>query len=374
MEDGPTGNFREPWSATDEWPPGWYADPWQPGRERRWTGTTWTAETRGAEGPSIAALGAGAPPAAAALPPDDLPAAAPPPEVPWWKRPRYVAIVAALTATALILGFTVTYVAAETSKSNRSASQPTLPTQPAQPAQPTQPSFSPGTNPGSIPRGSTPSTSPSGGTPNTGAGGNQPATGTDPSADVLRQIVVRDADVTGQSATLVTGGDTTDDPTLDLCNGTYPSEALRTARLQINMYDATNTAAFSTEAVLYRNAAATAQAFAELRSVVAHCPNGPVTSPVGEPTISTTFNAAPDATWPHVAGVERQAYDLVTTDTSGASTRSYAVYLRRGRALLGLYFEAPTEQLTVAGKTGMPAIVNLFEQRLAALPAQAIGA
>src|SRR5437763_1395828 len=147
---------KEPWSANDEWPPGWYADPWQAGRERRWTGTPWTAETRGAEGASIAARGGGAPPART------------------W-APRAAAL-----------------------------------------------------------------------------------------------------------------------PPPPLCNARYASEALRTARLQIDMYDATATPLFSTEAVLYKNAAATAQAFAELHAIVRRCPQAPVVSPVGEPTIATTFNAVPD--------------------------------------------------------------------------------
>jgi hypothetical protein len=364
-----TGNW-EPWSAVDEWPPGWYADPWQAGRERRWTGSTWTSETRGAEGPSIAALGGGTgPPAPAAPPPEDGPPPEPEPETPWWKRPRYLALVAALTATALILGFTVTYVAADTSTSNHAATPPTfpLPTQP--PATipiPTNPTPGASTPPPSI-----------GGTPGAGNPGSQQspsAQPTDPNANLLQQLVVREADVTGQPVALTTGGDTTQDPTLDLCNGTYASEALRTARLQINEVDANGDPVFSTEAVLYKNAAATAQAFSELQTVTSSCPNSPVTSPVGEPTITTTFSPPPDKAWPHTPGVTRQAYDLITTDDSGTSTHSYAVYLKRGRALLGLYFSAPTQQLSVGGKTDMPPIVSLFEQRLAALPAQAIGA
>ena len=97
-------------------------------------------------------------------------------------------------------------------------------------------------------------------------------------------------------------------------------------------------------------------------------------SPVGGETITTTFNAVPDTTWSRTPGVERVAFDLTTTDASGQSRHSFAVYLRRGRALLGVYLGAPTEQLTIAGKTGMPAIVHEFERRLAAVPAQSIGA
>jgi hypothetical protein len=130
----------------------------------------------------------------------------------------------------------------------------------------------------------------------------------------------------------------------------------------------------STEAVLYRDAAATSQAFSELRSVVAHCPATPVTSPVGEPTVAMKFNAAPDKSWARVAGVTRQAYDFTATDDTGASSHGIAVYLRRGRALLGLYFSSPNAaQSPVAGKTTIPSIVNLFAQRLASVPASSVG-
>jgi hypothetical protein len=74
-----------------------------------------------------------------------------------------------------------------------------------------------------------------------------------------------------------------------------------------------------------------------------------------------------------VTGVDRLAYDFTTTDTTGSTTRSVAVYLRRGRALIGLYFANPTgAQEAVAGNTAIPSIVNLFERRLAAVPAASI--
>jgi hypothetical protein len=191
----------------------------------------------------------------------------------------------------------------------------------------------------------------------------------------LQQLIVRQSDVRASDSVALTtgGGSVAGAPTLDLCNGTFPSESLRTARLQVALYDTLGDPVFSTEAVLYRNAAATAQAFIELRSVAARCPSTPVVSPVGEPTVSTKFNKPPDTTWPRVAGVDRQAYDFVTTDAFGNSTHSVAVYLRRGRALLGLYFSNPSgAQEAVAGQTSVPAIVNVFQERLAAVPAQSI--
>ena len=136
--------------------------------------------------------------------------------------------------------------------------------------------------------------------------------------------------------------------------------------------NATGNVLLSTEAVAYRNAAATQQAFAELRRVRARCPRTPVVSPVQEPTVTTLFNPAPDATWPRQGGVERLAYSF-NTNASGTKRASVAVYLRRGRVLLGIYFFDPgVPQAAVAGKTNVEDIVSLFETRLAQLPASVV--
>jgi hypothetical protein len=125
----------------------------------------------------------------------------------------------------------------------------------------------------------------------------------------------------------------------------------------------------STEAVLYSNPAATTQAFSELKSAAANCPSGPVVSPVGEPTMSTKFNPAPDGSWPSVPGVERLAYDFVTTDDTGQTQHTAAVYLRRGRVLMGIYFPRPDgAQPPVRGQTTMAGIVNVFATRMGQLP------
>jgi hypothetical protein len=158
-------------------------------------------------------------------------------------------------------------------------------------------------------------------------------------------------------------------PTLDLCNGTYPSESLRTARLQVLAVDGGGNALLSTEAVLYNNPASATQGFSELASTASKCPSTPVNG------VTTHFNAAPDGSWPQVAGVQRQAYDFTSTDQTGQNQHSVAVYLRRGRALLGVYFSQPDgAQSSVAGQTTIPTILNVFANRLAALPAGAIGA
>jgi hypothetical protein len=71
--------------------------------------------------------------------------------------------------------------------------------------------------------------------------------------------------------------------------------------------------------------------------------------------------------------VERLAYSLQTTDSSGRSRHTIAVYLRHGRALLGVYFSQPDgAQPAVAGATTVSSIVSVFEQRLAAFTGSAI--
>jgi hypothetical protein len=195
----------------------------------------------------------------------------------------------------------------------------------------------------------------------------------DPNEDVLAGLIVNQGDVAAKyTVHHPASGINMAAATLDLCNGTYPSEVHRTARRQVYVgltSDPTNTS-FSTEAVLYRTPADAAQAMQELRSVVATCPPTPVKSPIGEPDVITKFSAPPDAAWGNTPSVQRQAYAFVTTDPqTGESAPGIAVYLRRGRALLGLYFSNPTgAQIPIDGQKTMKQIVSVFESRMAQLP------
>jgi len=192
----------------------------------------------------------------------------------------------------------------------------------------------------------------------------------DAHAAALLGLGVTQADVpVGYTVRLQDGGnDFVHGTTLDLCNGTFKSESLRTARNQVVVLDSSGNQLLSTEAVLYKSPDAAAQALKELRAVVAKCPNRPVTSPVGEGTVTTKFLAAPDASWPHSAGVTRAAYDFQVA-AQGQTVRSTAVYLWRGRALLAIYFSSSSgDQVAVQGKTTIRAIEGVFETRLAALP------
>jgi len=354
-------NAANPHTAT--WAPGWYPDPWTAGQYRYWSGQTWTADTH-RWGPSNANAGRGpAGPDAATDPTSSLStptssgygwSTPPPPDVPLddvmppRRRGPMIAGVVALIVAVVASG-AVGY-AIDANSHARSTAQPPSNTFP------------------SIPGGSS-NTAPT--VP--GAGISH-----DPYRQALSGLVVRQADVNAsRTVALIPQGNLLTQPTLDLCNGTFPSERLRTARLQVADVDAAtqNTTSLSTEAVLYRDAAASSQAFAELRHVSAACPHRPVVSPVGEPTAQTVFKAPPDGGWPQVPTVDRQAYSFVSTTVATAAqpsitASSVAVYLRRGRALLGLYFDQPNgAQSPVAGQRTIEGIVAVFEARMAKLPA-----
>lgn len=72
--------------------------------------------------------------------------------------------------------------------------------------------------------------------------------------------------------------------------------------------------------------------------------------------------------------MDRLAFSFTTTDQSGKSFPGLAVYLRRGRALMGIYFAQPAATPpAVKGQTSIEGIVTLFANRLAALPASVVG-
>jgi hypothetical protein len=218
---------------------------------------------------------------------------------------------------------------------------------------------------GTLPPGSVPGSTTPGSTP----GRTLPP---DPDRGALAGLVVNQRDVPATYTVLLpSDGLSLDVPTLDLCNGTFPSDALRTARRQVYAGPTTSASTpFSTEAVLYRTPADGTQAMHELQSVVRQCPPTAVVSPVGERTATTHFLPPPDTAWPKTPTVDRQAYSFVTTDLqTSQSVPSIAVYLRRGRALLGLYFAQPNgAQIPIQGHTQIPQIVAQFETRMAQLP------
>ena len=325
--------------------PGWYPDPWTPARRRYWTGSSWTFAIEDAvpfdhpapENVGTLPDGHGLPdpvpgrPAGAAASEAAGATPAKPPQKAWkWGLAVVVGLLIGLIGVVM-----------STRSSTTSTSTPTtvpgLATEPAVPG-------------------------PS-------------ATNNDPSLNALGQLVVKPEDVPGDArVVLFEGGIGLSQPTLDLCNGQYPSESRRTARIQDAVLDAQGTLVLSTEAVLYGDSGGTTQAFSELRSVVAACPSTPVQGPTGQTAATTKFSAPPDAGWPQTPTVSRQAYDFTTTEASGETRRIVAVYLQRGRALLGVYFAKPDgPQVAVEGQTTIEGIVGVFAKRLAALPTSVVG-
>jgi hypothetical protein len=277
----------------------------------------------------------------APLPPADVTASASS-----TSRSPIAAVVAALVVVSLVVGFAIATIAlnATDSSSGDTATGPRA-TTPAAPG------------PGGS--GSTPTT--------------PPVVPIDQDEAVLGQLILRQSDVApGSTVQLLDHGADLSVATLDLCNGTFPTESQRTARRQVGLSDAQtqSTLRMSTEAILYRVPSVGVQALRELHDVAEKCPSTPVKSPVGETTQTTTFRPAPDGAWPRTANVERRAYDFVSVDAdSGRSSHSIAVYLRRGRALMGIYFSNPdSAQTAVDGRTTIPDIVHGFESRMAKLP------
>jgi hypothetical protein len=396
--------------------PGWYPDPWTIRHHRYWNGSAWTAHafpdgpgpndrylspTNDTARPTAASQTAqwgpedstqtypapdwsapatqtdwrpspgGSTPATTAYPTVDW--SAPATQTDWWTSPagpnggppRWEqgrqsswpptgrTLVVLLVVMVLVVGgisMGATYLALrKPAKAVAQAPATTIPTTPVLP-------------------GGTPGTTLPGVTPSTPA---TPATPTSPAAAALRQIVVNQGDVPSTVGVELrdNGDQVAGEATLDLCNGTFASESLRTDRLQVDVVDTQEDILLSTEAVAYMNAAATLQAFTELKATAANCPSGPVESPVGEPTVATKFNAAPDASWPQVPGVDRLAFDFATVDSTGQTYHSVAVYLRRGRFLEGVYFPVPDgTQIAVSGQTTIAGIVNVFAVRMAEIP------
>ncbi len=325
--DGPTTRARA----------GWYPDQMNPARRRYWTGVSWTYATTDA-----VPVDHPPPEDFAVLPdghrlPDPVgprPAAgtgsepAPKPPQRAWKW--MLAVVVGLVVG--VIGLVLT-----NSSSSERAPSPSESATDAPPGTTAPPSTLPG----------------------------RPTGNNDPSEAALRSLVVGPDDVPPSAEVIILpGGVGLSQPTLDLCSGRYPSETRRSARLQDAVLDGEGRFVLSTEAVLYSDSQGTTQAFAELRSVVAACP----------PAVNR-FSPPPDVAWPQTPTVNRLAYDFTTDDGTGRPTRTIAVYLQRGRALLGVYFSQPDgPNITVEGQTTVEGIVGVFAARLAALPTSVVGA
>ena len=243
-EESPGASSANPAAAsapTSSWPPGWYSDPWTAGQYRYWTGSAWTGETN-RWGPTNSGRGADAWPALTSPITSNYGLPNPPVNeaTPVATPRRRGAVVAGVIALVLLLAVSavVGYTIDSHSRSQNNAV--------------------------GLPGSSTPTTQ----APSTSPSTNPPQVSTDPDRRVLGLMVVNQSDVgTTRTVVLIPNGNDTSQPTLDLCNGSFASERLRTARLQVATVDARGNTYLSTEAVLYRSPAAAALAFTELRQV-----------------------------------------------------------------------------------------------------------
>lgn len=137
--------------------------------------------------------------------------------------------------------------------------------------------------------------------------------------------------------------------TMDLCGRTgYPSEKLRTARLQVNYAAQNNPLGLSNEVVAYR-AGGAAQALREAAHHADNCPNRPINSgEPGLPPLRFTITRISDTRLlKGYLAVKIRVRGMVKLTVKGKVQRrqvdqtSYAVYQRLGNVLSGTYSYGP---------------------------------
>ena len=194
----------------------------------------------------------------------------------------------------------------------------------------------------------------------------------DQDQSVLARVGVGPHDLgPGLTAELLDQGDQLSQPTLDLCGLHYASESRRQARRQVAVSGSSGDPILSTEAVLYRNQAGAAEAMGEARGAAPRCPSGLVSSPdPSVPPLRWQIHAQGGLGGPPPAGIDRLGLSVTTSAPDVPAQQETLVFLRRGRLLLGLYFLVPDgPQAQVDGGDTIASTVSVFEQRVAALPA-----
>jgi len=178
-----------------------------------------------------------------------------------------------------------------------------------------------------------------------------PATGWEPSAlgfDTsvgpidpmqLEDIGLQAADV-GDNLQIATipDGDSLLGATMDFCDGRYPSEDLRVARLQRATYDQDGGfVGISTEVVVYANAAAAKQALAEVIAVRKSCPVGKEITARDGARLTHFFHSAPGPAETPLVDAESRLIVHTTMLVNDEPRRAFLVYQISGRVLAALY-------------------------------------
>lgn len=158
-------------------------------------------------------------------------------------------------------------------------------------------------------------------------------------ASLLAKIGLRASDVrsTLQVRTMP-DGTSLGIPTLDFCEGTYPSEELRVHRLQRATYDEGGAyAGLSTEVVVYKSEAAAQQALREAVKARVDCPVGEQVKTFDGHTIVFEFHSAPGPSSTPLVGANARLIIHTTMVVDGTPQTAFLVYQIDGRVLAALY-------------------------------------
>ncbi len=139
----------------------------------------------------------------------------------------------------------------------------------------------------------------------------------------------------GYAVAIAPGGLGAKQRTLDLCGTTnYPSEALRTARIQVNYGKPNAKLALSNEVVVYKDAGA-AQAMREVARHAANCPAKPIAFE-GQPPLRYKITRIADSNL--LSGSLAFRID-VSGRVKGKPVHAirFAIYQRHGNVLSGVY-------------------------------------
>jgi hypothetical protein len=153
----------------------------------------------------------------------------------------------------------------------------------------------------------------------------------------LASVVLSNAQVgAGYKGPVIQGGESfIGEVTLDLCAGTYPSESLRTGRLQIRYLHSGKTVPVSNEVVTYVSGGAQ-EALREVRGVALSCASKPVV--VKQGAVTNTLTVTPITGSNLLPGSVAVRITVLATDgKKRATTTGVAIYQVKNDVLSGVY-------------------------------------